>query len=102
AAAPEERHVSPPRIVRPDAQRLADATARGGERAVRMHDGLRLRGGAGGEEDGGDVGGRHAALDGVEKGVVKGVVARRDELAPALRAACAAAPARTRREEDHA
>jgi hypothetical protein len=55
AAAPEERHVSPPRVLRAHAQRLADAAPRGGERAVCVHDGLRLRRGAGREEDRGDV-----------------------------------------------
>src|SRR5262249_59060562 len=58
AAAPEERHVAPPRVVGSDPQALADATSGGGERTVRVNDGLRQRGGAGREEHGGAVGGR--------------------------------------------
>src|SRR5262249_58219627 len=70
-AAPEERHVAPPGILRPDPQAVAHALPRGGERAVAVHDRLRLRRRAGGEEDGGDVGRRHTLLDGVEEPVVR-------------------------------
>src|SRR6186713_2300049 len=39
AAAPEERHVPPPRVVGRAAEALGDAAAGDRERAVRVHDG---------------------------------------------------------------
>ena len=53
-----------------DAEALGDAPRRGGERAVRVHDRLGLRGRAGGEEDGREIGRRDARFERVEQGVV--------------------------------
>ena len=79
AAAPEERQMPPPRVVGTDTEPPGNTPRRCRERAVGVHHGLRLGGGARGEEHGRHVGRRHGALDRVEKRVVDG----RGQVAPA-------------------
>src|SRR5262249_6981482 len=82
-------------ILRLDPQAVANTLPRGGERPVAVHDGLRLRRRAGGEEDGGEGGRRHAGLDRVEEGALR----LRAPLVPALgRTRVASASAAPRRQ----
>ena len=82
AAAPEEREVSPPGIVRRDAEARGDAAGRRHERGVRMYHRLGARRRPRREEDGREVGRRDERFEPVEEGVVGARRQRR----PAFRA----------------